>query len=377
MSLQKIEKKSRLPLVYRIVFENLRHRMMRTVLSAAAIGLGVAMILAIVGISQGMLEDQRGRARGVGAEIFLIPPGTSALALSSAPLSDKYVDLVREQPNVEGVTANVVQPIERVHRITGIDFDEFNAMANLQFVDGGPFEQDFDMILDEYYARENKLSVGDTYEMIDQEWRIVGIVQPGKMARMVVRKDILQELTGTTGKITMMYVKLKEPEKLNESIAHFQGLFKENMQVYSVEEIVSQFSADNVPEFQTFIKVIVGLSVGFGFLVIFLTMHTAVLERTKEIGILKSLGASSDYILGIFVREAFILGALGTLAGILASYLTREIISAFIPASIQQAIVPGWWPRALLVTLIGALLGVIYPAWKASRQDALESLGYE
>ena len=377
MSLDKLEKKSKLPLVYRIVLENLRHRFMRTVLTAAAIGLGVAMILSIVGISRGMLDDQKARARGVGAEIFLVPPGESAIALSSAPLPEKYVDLVREQPNVAAVTSNVVQPIKRLHRITGIDYEEFNALADLRFLEGGPFEHEADLILDEYYAREQKLSVGDTYEMIGQTWRIVGIVEPGKMARVVVRKDVLQELTGTTDKITMMYVKLEDPTRLDESIAHFEGLFKDAIQVYSVEEVVSQFSVDNIPEFQTFLNVIIGLSVGFGFLVIFLTMHTAVLERTKEIGILKSLGASAEYILGIFVREACLLGLLGTVAGVVFSFGTRYAIKAFIPASMQYTTVPDWWPIVLGITLVGALLGVVYPALKASRQDALESLGYD
>ena len=164
---------------------------------------------------------------------------------------------------------------------------------------------------------------------------------------------------------------------MEATLGLFEEKFGEALKVFSVEEIVSQFSADNLPELQTFIRVIIALSIGFGFLVVFLTMHTAVLERTKEIGILKSLGASGGYILGIFVREAFILGALGTLAGIIGSYATREAIGVFIPASMQFAIVPGWWPIALGITLVGALLGVIYPAWKASRQDALESLAYE
>lgn len=375
--MEQLEHKSSLPLVYRIVLENLRHRFIRTVLTAAAIGLGVTMILAIVGISHGMLDDQRARARGVGADIFLMPPGMSAVAITSAPLSEKYVDLVREQPYVQRVASTVVQPLERIHRITGIDFEEMNAMADLRFVDGGPFEKPMDVILDDYYAREKKLSVGDTLNLLDQDWRVVGIVEPGKMQRVVVEKDVLQELTGSEGKITMIYVELDDPANLDLAMAGFEEKFGEALQVYSVEEIVSQFSVDNLPELQTFIKVIIGLSVVFGFLVVFLTMHTAVLERTKEIGILKSLGASGGYILGIFVREAFLLGAFGTVVGVLGSYATRQAIGAFIPASMQQAIVPSWWPIALLVTLAGALLGVIYPAWKASRQDALESLAYE
>ena len=106
-------------------------------------------------------------------------------------------------------------------------------------------------------------------------------------------------------------------------------------------------------------------------------MHTAVLERTKEIGILKSLGASEGYVLGILVREALTLGVLGTIVGILSSFGTKFLIDTLIPASMQAAIVPNWWPTVAVVTLVGALLGAIYPAMKAARQDALESLAYE
>ena len=375
--MEKLEQKSRVPLVYRIVGENLRHRMMRTILTSLAIGLGVTMILAIVGLSRGMLEDQQQRARGVGADIFLIPPGMSAVAITSAPLSEKYVEVVSEQPHVALATPTVVQPLERINRITGIDYDQYNSMANLDFIEGGPFEDRLDVILDRFYADQNSLGVGDTLELIGQQWRVCGIVEPGKMARVVVQKNVLQELTGAVGKITMINVKLDSPENLDIVVEQMREKFGEALQVYTVEEIVSQFSPDSIPELQTFIKIITGLSVVFGFLVIFLTMHTAVLERTKEIGILKSLGASSGYILGIFVREAFALGALGTVVGIMGSFVTREAIAAFIPASMQQIIVPSWWPIALGVTLGGALLGVIYPAWNASQQDALESLAYE
>ena len=208
--MEKLERKSPIPLVYRIVMENLRHRAIRTLLTAAAIGLGVTMILSIVGISQGMLDDQRNRARGAGADIWVLPPGMSVVAITSAPLSEKYLDLVREQPHVAAATASVVQPIERVHRITGIDYDEFNAMADLRYVEGGRFENPFDVIVDDYYAMEKGLSVGDTIDVIDQEWRVCGIVESGKMARVVVQKDVLQELTGAVGKITMIYVQLDD-----------------------------------------------------------------------------------------------------------------------------------------------------------------------
>jgi putative ABC transport system permease protein len=374
--LEKLEKRKRIPLVYRIVYENLRNRRTRTVLSSLAIGLGVTMMLAIVGLSEGMLADQRDRARGVGADILIIPEGMSAIGLSSAPMSEKLVEFVSAQPRVAIATGVVIQPIERINRLTGIDYDPFHAMAGFRYLSGGPFEGPFDALVDEFYARQRKLKVGDTFNLLDRDWRVSGIVEPGKMARMLIQKDVLQELTGAAGKITMIYVKLDDPADTNGVIADLQEKMP-NYQIYSIEEFVSQFSVGNLPELSIFINVIIGLSIAFGFLVIFLTMHTAVLERTREIGILKSLGASSRYILGIFVREAFALGALGALVGIAASFGTRAIINGLIPSSMQQAIVPAWWPIALGVTLVGSLLGVLYPAVRAARADALESLSYD
>ena len=181
------------------------------------------------------------------------------------------------------------------------------------------------------------------------------------------------------GKISMIYVQLDDPALTYQVIEDLKtaGLSPDNYQMYSVEEFASQFTPSAVPEFQVFISIIIGLSIAFGFLVVFLTMHTAVLERTREIGILKSLGATQAYILGILVREALALGLLGSMVGILLSFVTRWVIDTLIPATMQASIVPGWWPRAIAITLIGALLGALYPAIKASRQDALESLSYD
>lgn len=374
--MDQLEKKKRVPLVYRIVFENLRHRRARTVLSALAIGLGVTMMLAIKGLAEGMLEDQQERARGVGSDIMIGPEGMAVLGMSSAPMSEKLVDFVENQPHVKLATGVIMQPLERINRITGIDFDRYDAMAHFRFVEGGPFREPFDAIVDEFYARQRKLKVGDTFNLIDRDWTVRGIVEPGKAARLLVQKDVLQELTGAKGKITFIYVLLDSPENIETVLSELSEKMT-NYALYTTEEIVSQFSVSNLPEVQTFINVIIALSVAFGFLVIFLTMHTAVLERTREIGILKSLGASAEYVLGIFIREACVLGLLGALVGIAGSFGTRELIRFFIPASMQQAVVPLWWPIAIGVTLVGALLGVLYPATKAAKQDALESLSYD
>jgi putative ABC transport system permease protein len=123
--------------------------------------------------------------------------------------------------------------------------------------------------------------------------------------------------------------------------------------------------------------VIIGLSIVVGFLVVFLSMYTAVLERTREVGILKALGASPGYVLNIIFRETVLLAVAGSVIGILLTYGSRWAIMTLVPSSLTQKIVPGWWPIAGAISVVGALLGSMYPAWKAARQDAIEALSYE
>jgi putative ABC transport system permease protein len=186
----------------------------------------------------------------------------------------------------------------------------------------------------------------------------------------------LQDLTANNGKITMIYAKLDDPSRTNEVIATLRNRLKD-FQIYSMEEYTSLFSVANVPMLKQFIWVVIGLGVLVGFLVVFLSMYTAVLERTREIGVLKALGASPGYVLNILMRETTLLALAGSVLGILLSYVTRFAISSLVPGTLIQAIVPVWWPIAGGIAIVGAWLGAIYPGLKAARQDAVEALSYE
>jgi putative ABC transport system permease protein len=105
-------------------------------------------------------------------------------------------------------------------------------------------------------------------------------------------------------------------------------------------------------------------------------MYTAVLERTREIGILKSLGASPGYILSILLAETAMLAAIGSVLGVLFTYGTQWIMHAFVPEMVQVT-TPDWWPIAGAIAMSGSLIGAIYPGLKAAKQDTVEALAYD
>jgi putative ABC transport system permease protein len=364
-------------LVTKLVLENLKHRPIRTFLTVLAIGLQVTLVLTIVGLSRGLIEASQTRTRGVGADILVRPPGAAVMGMSGAPMPEKVVDVIEKQPNVALAQGIVLHPIGGLESITGIDIDRFDSMSGgLDYRKGGPFQTPDDILIDENFAHQQKLDIGSTIELANHQWTVRGIVGPGKLSKAFVQKPILQDLTSNMGKITMVYVKVKDRSNVAGTIAALKQLL-EGYQIYSMDEFLSLITPDNVPGLNAFIATIVGLAVVFGFLVVFLAMYTAVLERTREIGILKALGASPGYIIGMLMRETALLAIIGSVVGIALSFAAKWAITSFVPSSLPVVAVPDWWWRAALISLAGATLGAIYPGTKAARQDTIEALAYE
>lgn len=364
-------------LVNKLVIENLRHRPVRTLLSMVAIGVQVTMILTLVGLSRGFVEDQQRRSRGTGADIVVRPPASAALSLSG-DMSDKFISFLGKQPHVVLSTGALIQPTGPLSSITGLDLPAFEKMSgSFRFLQGRPFEKPDEVIVDEYYARQHNLHVGDTIQILNRPWRVSGIFEQGKLARIVVPLNVLQDLTSRSGKVSVIYLKLDNPANTQSVIDYLKSKGMRDYQIYSMEELLSQFSVENIPMLKAFIGVVIALGVVIGFLVVFLSMYTAVLERTREIGVLKAIGASPFFILNVLLRETALLAVFGSILGIVMTYGSRALIMGLTPGTLIQAIVPDWWPIAAGIALVGALLGASYPGLKAARQDAIEALSYE
>ncbi|HEX5228131.1 MAG TPA: FtsX-like permease family protein [Bryobacteraceae bacterium] len=360
----------------RLVFENLKHRPVRTLLGVLIISIQVMIILALVGLSQGTLSDQAQRARGVGADIVIRPPTSSVIGMSGA-MRAGIVGKVSEQPHVKISTGVLQQGSDLFNYVTGLDLAQFDKLSGgFRFTDGGPFQGPDDVMIDDYYARQHKYHVGDMIKLLNRPWHVSGIYEPGMLTRVVVPLTTLQDLTANTGQVSMVYIKLDTPSNTDQVVSQLRSVFKD-YRINSMEEFTSLYSVNNVPMLREFTGVVIGLGVLVGFLAVFLSMYTAVLERTREIGILKALGASPAFVLNILLRETTLLAIAGSILGIALSFLTRWLIFRVAPASLIQAIVPVWWPIAGAIAIAGALLGALYPGLKAARQDAIEALAYD
>jgi putative ABC transport system permease protein len=147
-------------------------------------------------------------------------------------------------------------------------------------------------------------------------------------------------------------------------------------EIRPLKDFLSLMTSTSLPGLDTFVRSMIALAVAIGFLVIFLSMYSTVVERTRDIGVLKSLGASKVYIVRALLGEIAAICAAGILFGIGVSYLVRAFfLSAFPTLSIL--ITPDWIVRSALIAIGGGLLGAFYPAWLASRKDVIEALAYE
>src|SRR5689334_18889843 len=362
-----------------LIFRNLLHRPMRTLIGAMGVAVEVALVILIVGLTSGLLTETAKRIEGIGADIMLQPPAASIIInFSGSPMPTKVGEKVGELKYVQAVAPALLQfnSSGAVETIWGIDRDSFNAVSGgFVFIAGHDVEGPDDLLVDDWAAKAKNLKVGDTYNVLNHDWHIAGIVEHGKGARLFVPLATLQELSAARDKASIFLVKCTRPEHTEDVMEDMRHLLP-NYTVRPLKDYFSLMTSTNIPGLESFINAMILLAVTIGLLVIFLTMYTTVIERTRDIGVLKSLGANRWFVVRALLSESAVLCLLGIGAGIGLSYLVRAGFIWKFP-TLTISITSGWILRAAAIALSGALFGASYPAWLASRKDAVEALSYD
>jgi putative ABC transport system permease protein len=362
-----------------LVASNIRQRPIRTLVSVAGIALGVSLVMLFTGLTRGMSNDLQRRASNVKAEIIFMRHGAMQLTSSNANLSTQYVDRLKA---IEGVDDAL--PVIRhffqgskgfgFEQIDGVDWNGYARMNDIQIVTGRSPQGLDEVVIDETKARNNQLTVGAMLKPFgNKEYRIVGIYSPESGARVKITLAALQDALEAKGKCTFILVKLRNPEQLVEVANRINTQLPGNT-IQPTREVFTSFEK-NIPYLGVFLRVLVGLAAVVSAVVVMLAMYTTITERTREIGILKALGASRGYIVGIIEKEAILISLIGLAAGFAVSLATGFFIHRFYGLLFEYSWM--WTLTAAAIGLGGGVLGALYPALKASNLDPVNALAYE
>lgn len=351
-------------------------RPLRSSLSVLAIGIQVVLVLMIAGLTSGVVSEWGKRVEGVGADIIVQPPNSSIFfAFSSAVMQESLGDKIAELPGVDEVAPTVIltEP-KNIIMVYGIDFKRFNALSRgFLFRAGRAFVGPDEVIADDIIAQSRHLKVGSQVSLLNHEFTVSGIVAHGKGARFFIPLQTAQDIAGAEKRVSMFYVRSKgDTEGTRAAILALAPLNS----VRSLSEYVSLMTSSNLPQLRPFTRTMVALGIVISFLVVLLNMHTLVMERTREIGILKALGFSRFDVVRMLLGETFIITLMGTVLGIAATFLIQAALKQTNP-SLTILVSSSWILSAVLLAFVGAATGAIFPALRAASYDPVVALAYE
>ena len=363
-----------------MISQNVMHRPVRTVITMVAVALEVTLVLVVIGVTSALLVDSAKRTAGAGADVMVRPPSSSMfLGFTGAPMPEAIGTKLQQLQYVQAVAPVLVQvnSSNSLEMVWGIDPASYRAVSGgFNFVSGHDLQGPADILVDDYYAKAKNVHVGETVHILGDDYHIAGVVEQGKGARLFVDLSGLQRKVGAEDKATMFFVKCDRSDHALAALDETKELLP-NYTITPMKEYVQMFTSSAVPGLSALRAVMIGIATIVGFLVIFLSMYTTVNERTREIGVLKSLGASKLYISKIILSETALLCLAGFVCGIGLSFLARAGIRIFFPSLPQALFTVTWTLSAGVIAIIGGLLGALYPTWIASRKDPVEALAYE
>lgn len=362
-----------------LVFSNIAHRPARTAVSILGTGVGVLLIVFTVGLAHGVLHERGRRESNIGAQIMIRPSGSIGIG-SSAPFKIQ-ISHAAELASISGVRAATPlgQTLDKSDSgfgqrlIDGIKFDEYASIAGLTIQEGRKLQSGDEAIIDTKWKEQRHAQVGDTVQLFERPFKIVGVYEPPGGGRIKIPLSTMQEQEGAEGRASAILVSVTDPGKTDEIAARILERFPDDQLLFTRD--LPEIYASGVPALNVFIKVVVGVAACISMLVILLAMYTTVTERTRQIGILKSLGMSKSAIAWVIEQEAIVVSLLGVAVGVLLTLGARAAVMRVTTLVIE--IEPRWILIALAVGLLGGSIGALYPAVRAARQDAVDALSYE
>lgn len=362
-----------------LVLSNLLHRPARTVASVFGVAIGVLLIVFTVGLAHGVLRERGRREGNINAQIMLRASGSLGLTGSqhfTLPLSR-----VEEVAKIEGVRAvaalgqNLISSDSGFgsRMVEGVDFEDYAQLTGINIIAGRGLQGGDEVIVDSVWQEQRQAQINSQIELYDRPFRIVGVYAPPGGGRLKIPLATMQEQLGGEGHCSSVLVACQDPAQQEAVAANIRRAFPDDQIIFTRD--LPELYASSLPALNIFINVVVSIAAAISMMVILLAMYTSVMERTRQIGILKSLGMSNASIAWIIQQEAILVSVLGVVLGVVLTLAVRLVIMRTTSLTIE--IEPRWIAISLAIGLTGGTIGALYPALRAARQDAVKALNYE
>ncbi len=346
--------------------------------------ISVALLLGLVikGLSTGVMQEKIRRTEGIGADLMIQPPHSSyILGLGENVMPDALAEKITAVSGVAAATptATNVSFTNRLEAIFGIDLPSFNRVTGgFDYLQGGPFSGPYTTLVDDIYVKTHNVHLGSKVNILDHQFTVCGVVEHGKGARVFVPLKTLQDLLAP-GKCAVIFVKVAQGASdgaVEKNLREFAGGALKDYQITRMSDLATLITPSSFLGLQQFLMVIVAFAGVINFLVIFLALYVQVLGQTRELGILRALGASRRYMLRLFLGEACLLCMFGGGLSLILYFLTKTIVLSVYPA-LHFLLPAGSVLRVGVIALASAVLGGAYPAYRASASEPIAALAYE
>ena len=398
----------------RYVIENFRKRKLRSWLTMIGIFIGIAAVVALVSLGQGMQKFIDEQFEVLGADKIIIQPKTGFAPPGSdtttSELTKDDAEVVERVRGISETTGFIIENVKvefneqtRFHQIFSIPTDEgkklydeinqFEVQNGRDLRKGDKFKVLVGIAFIEDDLFQPNVKVGDKIKIDDFDFKVVGhyerIGNSQDDRTLIITEDAMREIFNVEERVDFILARASKGDKpadvaarVEKELRDFRGLEegKEDFVAQTFEDFVATIG-NILLVVQLVLVGIAAISLLVGGIGITNTMYTAVLERTKEIGIMKAIGAKNEDILKIFLLESGILGMSGGLIGVILGMGFSKLVeiavattgNTFLKASFSPYLVIG---SLLFAFLVGTASGVL-PAIRASKLKPVDALRYE
>ncbi len=369
-----------------IAIRSLRRRRFRSALTLLGVAVGMSTVVALTAVALGVREAAVGFLSQT-TDFMVMPRGEGEFSANLPETMVRHISLYPEVEAAGPVLSQMVLIEGEPAWAMGVT-DETNEVVQVKLGEGRELEGEGEVVIGHTLAQELGVKPGDilrvspSYDEPGIPMKIVGILAPtGGVADMAVYMElpVLQEMLGKEGRISMVVVRLKDPRLAEQFKRRVEARYPD-LEVVDTKQI-----AENVGRvldmLNSMLLAIGGISLLVGGLGVMNTTMVSVLERTREIGVMKAIGAKKSHVLTIFLTEAFLLGTMGGVIGVLGGVILAKAASTLIPKLVGFPLTAKltWWLIVSPVFLAG-VLGVVagfYPSWRGASVRPLEAIRYE